>query len=51
MKTTLTIMAAAGVGAGAWVLLKKYNPECLSYVKGYFTGMNKAATKNIENMM
>ena len=51
MKTTLTIMVAAGIGAGALALLKKYNPECIAYVKGYFNGMNTTATANIENMM
>ena len=51
MRTTLTIMVAAGIGAGAWALLKKYNPECIAYMKGYIASMNKQATKNIENMM
>ena len=51
MKTTLTIMAAAGVGAGAWVLLKKHNPECAAYLRGYFASMGKQTSKNIENMM
>jgi len=51
MKTTFAIMAALGVSTGAWVLLKKHNPECVAYLKGYFASMSKQTSKNIENMM
>lgn len=45
------IMAIVGAGCGAFMLYKKYNPECVHDIKTTMDKLTKKASKNIENMM
>jgi len=51
LKTTLAVVTVLGVGAGTVMFLKKHNPECIAYLRGYFDSMSKKTTENIENMI
>ncbi len=45
------LLALAGVSYGAFMLYKKYNPECVHDIKTTMEKMTAKATKSIENMM
>ncbi|MBO5375251.1 MAG: hypothetical protein J6A52_00190 [Bacilli bacterium] len=45
------IMALMGVGFGAFMMYKKYNPECVHDIKTTMDKLTKKAGQNIENMM
>lgn len=45
------IMAIVGAGYGAWMLYKKYNPECVHDIKTTMDKITNKASKSIENMM
>ena len=45
------ILAAAGIGIGAFMLYKKQNPECVEDMKESLNKMTKTASKSMKNMM
>lgn len=51
MEKTLTALVVIGMGIGAWMLYKKYNPECAEEMKQTMNKVSKNAMKSIENMM
>lgn len=45
------ILALMGIGAGAFMLYKKQNPECIQDMKTSLDKMTKSASNKMKNMM
>ena len=51
MNNMLKVLAVMGMGAGAFMIYKMYNPECVHEMKDTLDKLTKRASKKMENMM
>lgn len=51
MNNMWKILAVCTLGAGAFLLYKKYNPECVQNMQDALDNLTKTASKEMKNMM
>jgi len=51
MNNMLKVLAVMGMGAGAFMIYKMYNPECVHEMKDTLDKLTKNASKSVKNMM
>ena len=45
------VLAVCGMGLGAFLIYKKYNPECIHSMQETLDNLTKNASKKMKNMM
>ena len=51
MNNVLKVLAVMGMGAGAFMIYKMYNPECVHEMKDTLDNITNKASKSMKNMM
>lgn len=51
MENMWKVLALMGIGAGAFMLYKKQNPDCIHDMKKSLDNITKSASNKMKNMM